>query len=363
VNRAGARSSSSANANAFLSSVGASSVGASSPLYPSTAKHPFANPSMPWSGGGSSLSTPQPTDTTERRIAHGVAQTRFMGPSSHGWPGARLPDVELFGYGRAMAKTASKAKTASQAKTPSKKPTAPRAKTAPKKTIAAKATRFEGFPPGAMHFWHELASEMSKAWFDANKARYEAEWVTPMKALLEEVSAGIAPAYKPLTLAEPKVMRIHRDVRFSKNKAPYKTHIGGVITLGGSLAAGGSAAMYVHVGIDEQFVGVGSYMFDPPRLARWRSEVDGKAGVELQRLVGGLRKAGYVVGGHDDYKKVPAGFDADHPRAELLKMKGLTGAFPSTPEGLLFEPGFASFLIEHGKATAPLVKWLARHVP
>ena len=213
-----------------------------------------------------------------------------------------------------------------------------------------------------MQFWHELASEMNKDWFDANKARYEAEWVAPMKALLAEVAAGLAPAYRPLTLAEPKVMRIHRDVRFSKNKAPYKTHIGGSITLGGSLAAGGSAAMYVHIGIDEQFVGVGSYMFDPPRLARWRSEVDGKAGVALMKIVEELRDDGYEVGGHDDYKKVPAGFAADHPRAELLKMKGLTGGFPTTPDGLMFDPGFVAFLIEHGTATAPLVKWIAKHV-
>ena len=120
--------------------------------------------------------------------------------------------------------------------------------------------------------------------------------------------------------------------------------------------------MYVHVGIDEQFVGVGSYMFDPPRLARWRSEVDGKAGVELQRLVGGLRKAGYVVGGHDDYKKVPRGLDAEHPRAEFLKMKGLTGSAPPIPRGLVHDAAFADWLVEHATALAPVVTWLARHV-
>lgn len=243
--------------------------------------------------------------------------------------------------------------------TKTKKSAAPAKKSPPPKPASG---RFEGFPDGAMLFWHELAEEMSKPWFDANKARYESEWVEPMKALLDEVAAGIAPAYRPLVLAAPKVMRIHRDVRFSKNKAPYKTHIGGVITLGDSLAAGGCAAMYVHLGIDEQFVGVGSYMFDAERLARWRTLVDGKAGVELQKIIGQLRAAGYVVGGHDDYKKVPAGFDADHPRAELLKMKGLTGAFPQMPDGLLLGRGLAAYLIEHGTATAPLVKWLARHV-
>ena len=222
---------------------------------------------------------------------------------------------------------------------------------------------FAGFEPDAMGFWYELAGEMNKAWFDANKARYEALWVRPMKALLVEVAARLGPAYRPLKLAEPKVMRIHRDVRFSKDKTPYKTHIGGVITTaGGSLAEGGVAAMYVHVGIDEELCGVGTYMFDRDRLARWRKAVAGKPGAELAAIIAKLRRAGYQVGGHDDYKKVPKGFAEDHPRAELLKMKGLTSGFPDIPRGLLTKPGLVGFLVEHGKATAPLVKWLARHV-
>jgi uncharacterized protein DUF2461 len=63
-----------------------------------------------------------------------------------------------------------------------------------------------------------------------------------------------------------------------------------------------------------------------------------------------------------DYKKVPAGFPADHPRAELLKMKGLTGGCSEIPRGLIHKPGFAGWLVKHGKAMAPLVIWLHRHV-
>jgi uncharacterized protein (TIGR02453 family) len=158
-------------------------------------------------------------------------------------------------------------------------------------------------------------------------------------------------------------MRIHRDVRFSKDKAPYKTHIGAVITIAGKpVGEGGNAALYVHLGVDEEFVGVGCYMFDADKLARWRKAVGGAPGADLQRLVDKLRKAGYVVGGHDDYKKVPRGFPPEHPRAELLRMRGLTGSFPQIPKGLLLRPGFADWLVEHGTAMAPLVTWLHRHV-
>jgi uncharacterized protein (TIGR02453 family) len=224
-------------------------------------------------------------------------------------------------------------------------------------------TAFTGFTRTAPAFFHELATEMNRDWFLENKARYESEWVQPMHALLDDVRAKMLPAYKPLKLGEAKVMRIHRDVRFSKDKAPYKTHIGAVISVAGKkLGEGGNAAMYVHLGTDEEFVGVGTYMFDAERLARWRKAAAGKAGAELATMIGKLRKAGYQVGGHDDYKKVPKGFDADHPRAELLKMKGLTAGPGPIPRGLLHKPALAGWLAQHGKALAPLVKWLNKHV-
>jgi uncharacterized protein (TIGR02453 family) len=222
---------------------------------------------------------------------------------------------------------------------------------------------FTGFPASAMQFWHELASEMSREWFVANKQRYEDEWVTPMTALLAEVARGLAPVYRPLALGPPKVMRIYRDVRFSRDKTPYKTHIGAVITAAGkAMGEGGNAALYVHLGLDEEYVGVGRYQFDAGKLARWRKAVSGKPGEELQRIIGKLRKAGYVVAGHDDAKRVPRGFDPAHPRADLLKMKGVTGSFPEIPRGLIGKPGFAAWLVKHGRATAPLVLWLHRHV-
>ena len=87
--------------------------------------------------------------------------------------------------------------------------------------------------------------------------------------------------------------------------------------------------------------------------------VDVDVGRDVGRPVHRLRD---VVGGHDDYKKVPRGFDADHPRAELLKLRGLTGSFPEIPAGLIGKPGFADWLIKHAKAMAPLVIWLHRHV-
>lgn len=222
---------------------------------------------------------------------------------------------------------------------------------------------FTGFDRNAMQFWHELASEMSKDWFVANKERYEDVWVQPLEAVMNHVARRLAPVYKPIKLGAPKAMRIYRDVRFSNDKTPYKTHIAAVLRLAGRpISQMGNAALYVHFGLDEEYVGSGCYFFDPAKLVKWRKAAVGKSGDALIRLMAELRKAGYTVGGHDDYKRVPKGFAADHPRADLLKMRGLTCGFPAIPRGLIHKPAFADWLFQHAKASAPIVTWLHRNV-
>jgi uncharacterized protein (TIGR02453 family) len=219
------------------------------------------------------------------------------------------------------------------------------------------APKFTGFDRDAVAFLHELAVEQNREWFAANKARYEQRWVEPMSTLLDELRARIAKAYAPVKLSPPKLFRIYRDTRFAKDKSPYKTHVAGMIY------AGTTGAIYLHFGIAEEFVGVGTYFFEDKQVPRWRKLVAADAtGKPLAALVGKLRKAGYTVGGHDDYKKVPKGFAPDHPRAEFLKMKGLTAGFPHMPAGTLHRPDLVDWLVGHAKATAPLVVWLARNV-
>jgi hypothetical protein len=97
---------------------------------------------------------------------------------------------------------------------------------------------FAGFDRDATQFWHELAAHMSKEWFAANKPRYQSLWVEPMHALLRDIARGLARAYRPYALAEPGVLRIHRDLRFSRDKTPYKTAIAGIIRFAGDAVAG-----------------------------------------------------------------------------------------------------------------------------
>ncbi|HEY8925100.1 MAG TPA: DUF2461 domain-containing protein [Polyangia bacterium] len=229
--------------------------------------------------------------------------------------------------------------------------------------MRAPLEHFEGFDRDALQFWHELASEMSKEWFAANKARYESVWVQPMLALLRDVGRGLAPAYRPFELAEPGVLRIYRDLRFSRDKTPYKTHIAGLIRLAGDrIAEAGHAALYLHLGLDEEYAGVGCYQFDATRTARWRRAVVGAPGRALLQILARLRRKGYAPGGYEHYARVPKGFAADHPRAELLKYKGIICRFPAMPPGLLYQPALTRWLLGHARATAPLVLWARRHL-
>jgi uncharacterized protein (TIGR02453 family) len=219
---------------------------------------------------------------------------------------------------------------------------------------------FQGFDRTAPQFFHELSIEMNKKWFEANKQRYVDQWVTPLTELLADISTKLAKTYAPMKLAPPKLFRIYRDTRFSKDKAPYKTHVAGVIQFAGKAS---SMPMYVHIGVDEEFVGVGTYFFEDKQLAKWRKLVAAdKTGKAITAIVTKLRKAGYEVDGHESYKKVPKPYAEDHPRAELLKLRGLTGGFPEIPKGMLHQAKLVDWLVEHGKATAPLVTWLANNI-
>jgi uncharacterized protein (TIGR02453 family) len=222
---------------------------------------------------------------------------------------------------------------------------------------------FAGFDRKAMQFWHELAAEMNRDWFLANKQRYQDEWVQPMTALLAAASAKLAPAYRGIKLGAPRVLRINRDVRFARDKSPYKTWIGAGVSLGGRKPTDGVTALYLHFGVEEEFTGAGQYVFADETLARWRKKVaDGKRGPEIAKIVGALRAKKYEVTAYDSLTRVPRPFEADHPRADLLRMKGLVVGFPKIPRGLIHKPAFLDWVVTHARVSAPLATWLHRNL-
>ena len=229
------------------------------------------------------------------------------------------------------------------------------------KAMRAPSARFEGFADRDGRFFRALARNQRREWFEAHRPEYEHGWLAPMKALLAEIRERIDPLFPHHPLGDPKVFRIHRDVRFSKDKSPYKTHIGGYVAID---AAGegpsAPAALYVHVGAGEVFAAAGHYMMDAGQLARFREAVvEDRRGEELVAMLRKLTRAGFAVGSHDLLQRVPRGVDAGHPRADLLKRKGLIVTFPEPPRELLVSRTLVDWLVKGTRRAVPLVEWLA----
>jgi uncharacterized protein (TIGR02453 family) len=219
---------------------------------------------------------------------------------------------------------------------------------------------FEGFADADGKFFRLLAKNQNRDWFQAHKSEFEDGYNGPLKALLSDVREAVDRAFPHCDLDEPKVFRIHRDVRFSKDKSPYKTNIGGVIPVkrSGKMTEV-PMALYFHLGQPQSFGAAGHYMMDTRAMTRFREAVaDDKRGRELDKLLASLQKKGFSVDSHATYKRVPKGYPPDHPRAEHLKRQGLTVSFPDIPKGLLKSPKLVAWVAGHTRSAAPLVEWL-----
>jgi uncharacterized protein (TIGR02453 family) len=218
---------------------------------------------------------------------------------------------------------------------------------------------FQGFADDGAKFFRALAKHQNRDWFQAHKAEFEEGWNGPMKLLVTELREAIDGHYPHCDLGDAKVFRIFRDVRFSKDKSPYKTNLAGSVpTKRTGKATSAPAAMYLHIGT-EKLAAAGHYMMDPPDLARFRAAVADEArGKELAKILAKLEKNGFSIESHGELKRVPKGFDPEHPRADLLKYKGLVATFPKFPAGILASPKLVGWLVKGSKDVAPLVEWL-----
>lgn len=222
------------------------------------------------------------------------------------------------------------------------------------------AKPFTGFADTKRRFFRALAKNQNREWFKAHEEEYRQGWLEPMHALLWDVRAKLVRTYGDATLDPPKVFRIHRDVRFSRDKSPYKTHIGGFVPIAGRGGHGapGPVAIYLHLGTDN-YAGTGNWMMEPAQLASFRTALlDERRGGELTKILGRLEKAGCSLGSHETLKRPPRGFDPAHPRAELAKRKGLVVGFPEIPVELLTSRELVDWLAKHARSAAPLVEWL-----
>ena len=205
---------------------------------------------------------------------------------------------------------------------------------------------FSGFPEAALDFYDDLEMDNTKTFWEAHKETYTTAVAAPMKALTASLTDEFG---------EAKIFRPYRDVRFAKDKTPYKTHQGAFVP------KGPSTGYYVQVGAPGVRVGVGFYEASGPRLASIREAiVEKRRGGELEDILATMTAAGWELGG-DRLKTAPRGYDADHPRIELLRHKSMT-----LGKSYGFEPFIhTADLLERVRAdwreATPFVEWVLRH--
>jgi uncharacterized protein (TIGR02453 family) len=174
---------------------------------------------------------------------------------------------------------------------------------------SASDARFGGFPEAALDFYDDLEMDNTRSLWEAHRAVYEAAVRRPMQLLVAELTEEFG---------EAKVFRPYRDVRFAKDKTPYKNHQGAFV------AVAPSAGFYVQIGAPGVRVGGGFYRAESPALARVRTAIDTEhSGRQLQRILRELEGQGFEIGG-EQLKTAPRGYRPDHPRIDLLRHKSIT---------------------------------------
>ena len=191
---------------------------------------------------------------------------------------------------------------------------------------------FHALVADARAFLSDLAQNNTRDWFAAHKHDYDGRLKTPATLLMEQVAAKMARDGGPAL--RPKLFRPHRDVRFSRDKTPYHTHLHMLWSAGKP----GPNQPGFFFGVSPEYVTLGGGLmgFDKPALDAWRKSVDGPDGETLAAMIATLGQRGYSPR-EPELKRVPAPYPADHPHAELLRRKSLT-VWREIPENDWNEP-------------------------
>jgi uncharacterized protein (TIGR02453 family) len=204
-----------------------------------------------------------------------------------------------------------------------------------------------GIPLGAVEFFAELEQNNDRDWWAAHKSRWQAEVREPLQWLVDQLEGEFGQA---------KLFRPHRDVRFSLDKSPYKTHQGAVVTTSPGVG------YYVQVSSGGLMTGAGWYQPSPAQIAAYREAVlDDRSGPSLERAVTALTEAGYEISG-DQLKTAPRGVDPGHPRVALLRHRSLLAASDKGMPSWMATPEATERVRLDWQRCRTLVNWLGENL-
>jgi uncharacterized protein (TIGR02453 family) len=211
---------------------------------------------------------------------------------------------------------------------------------------AAVPLRFTGFPAEAFDFYDALVADPTKPFWEAHKADYRAYVRDPVQALVDELAPEFGPAH---------LFRPYRDVRFAKDKTPYKDHQGAFAETQDAVG------YYVQLSRSGLMVAAGWYAPRGPQVHRYRDAVAGPTGEVLQSVVDRLRRARYEIDG-DVMRTRPRGVDPDHPRIDLLRHRSLVAMRRWEPAAWMGTRTALTRVRDAWRAMTPLVEWLTDSV-
>lgn len=222
------------------------------------------------------------------------------------------------------------------------------------------------FTSAAFRFFKGIKAHNNKPWFDAHREEYESEVRTPMRELVIEMDGRLR-RFAPEMGGDPKrsMFRINRDIRFSRDKSPYKTNAAcwffhrkasGKV---GSDGEGGSAGFYFHLEPGKAFVGAGLWMPPRPHLNKIRDAIadDPRA---FDKVARGLKR----FGGLDDehmLKRMPRGYDENHPGAKWLRYQSFVSG-RAVKDSAVVSGKLPATLEQEFKALLPLVRWINKTI-
>ncbi len=225
-------------------------------------------------------------------------------------------------------------------------------------------SEFSGFPKEAITFFRDLSFNNEKEWFHAHKKEYEEYVLEPAKLFV--VAMGdrlheISPDVQAIPAVNKSLFRLNRDVRFSKDKSPYKTNMG-ILFWEGPKKRMENPGFYISLETDGVMIAGGSHVFPKELLPKYReAAADKKAGKELADLAVSLDKTGVpILGAH--YKRVPQGYDADHPNAELLKHNGVYCMVKNKHPKELHSAKFVDYCYEYCVKMDPMNRWVLKYL-
>jgi uncharacterized protein (TIGR02453 family) len=221
------------------------------------------------------------------------------------------------------------------------------------------------FPDSTINFLKSLSRNNNKDWFNKNRERFDFEFLQPAIQFVVDMGeklTSIAPNINAVPKIDKSIFRLHRDVRFSKNKAPFKNNLGLYFWEGRGKKMECSG-YYFHIEPKLFFLGAGMYVFTKDQLKKYREVVaDPSKGKELSNIVAALlKKKDFQLGGKT-YKKVPRGFDPDYKYKDLLLHSGIYIFYESTDFEELRKTSPVNFAFNFYKKSSPLHNWLVENI-